>query len=307
MGQRICEARAALEQSAATEHGVFLRRDVAAAGIGKSKIDRRVRRRQWLVGPGGVTFILAAEAANPLAWLRAANLGLGAVAWGPSALALYDLVDHPLIPVIASKQRCRPSGFVQSTVLDLGKLPTGTRTGIHTLSLEMAIASTASFITTRALEDVVDDALRRQLTTWPRLEESFEQFARPGRKGTRALRSVILDRSVDAVVPLSIWSRDIARKLSRSGLQRPTMEHRVTNQDGSLIAQVDLAYVNAKVAIELDSVAYHLNRQAFEIDRRRDANLARAGWRVLRLTWEQCTTDWPWVVESVRAHLKHAA
>lgn len=79
------------------------------------------------------------------------------------------------------------------------------------------------------------------------------------------------------------------------------MEHRVLDQSQHLVAQVDLAFVEEKVAIELDSVSYHLNREAFETDRRRDADLAQQGWRVLRFTWDQCTKDWPWVAKTVRA------
>jgi len=39
--------------------------------------------------------------------------------------------------------------------------------------------------------------------------------------------------------------------------------------------------------VEVDGYAYHSHRNAFERDRRRDADLAAAGYRVIRVTWRQ--------------------
>ncbi|MEZ5340805.1 MAG: DUF559 domain-containing protein [Acidimicrobiales bacterium] len=75
------------------------------------------------------------------------------------------------------------------------------------------------------------------------------------------------------------------------------------DEAGALVAQVDLAYPSAKYAIELDSVAYHLNREAFIEDRRRDAALARVGWLVRRFTWEQFRNEPELVLATIRADL----
>jgi very-short-patch-repair endonuclease len=39
--------------------------------------------------------------------------------------------------------------------------------------------------------------------------------------------------------------------------------------------------------VEVDGYATHGTRQAFETDRRRDAELTGAGYRVMRVTWRQ--------------------
>ena len=70
------------------------------------------------------------------------------------------------------------------------------------------------------------------------------------------------------------------------GLPRPRLEYRICRSNGSLIAQVDLAYPNRRVAIELDSVRYHLNRESFVSDPRRRSRLTLAGWTVLSFTWD---------------------
>ena len=71
-----------------------------------------------------------------------------------------------------------------------------------------------------------------------------------------------------------------------AGLARPRLEFRACAADGEFLAQVDLAYPVHRVAIELDSVRYHLNRESFVADPRRRNRLTIAGWTVLSFTWD---------------------
>ncbi|HYH89217.1 MAG TPA: DUF559 domain-containing protein [Solirubrobacteraceae bacterium] len=49
--------------------------------------------------------------------------------------------------------------------------------------------------------------------------------------------------------------------------------------------EVDAAWPDRRLSVELDSYEFHGTRQAFENDRRRDRRLTAAGWRVMRVTW----------------------
>jgi very-short-patch-repair endonuclease len=49
--------------------------------------------------------------------------------------------------------------------------------------------------------------------------------------------------------------------------------------------EVDFAWPERRVVVELDSWEYHGTRAAFERDRRRDRRLTTAGWKALRITW----------------------
>ena len=71
-----------------------------------------------------------------------------------------------------------------------------------------------------------------------------------------------------------------------AGLGRPRLEYRICDRSGAFLAQVDLAYPGHRVAIELDSVRYHLNRESFVSDPRRRNRLTVAGWKVLSFTWD---------------------
>ena len=226
------------------------------------------------------------------------------LAWGQSALALHDLADHPSQPVVATTVEARCRSITVVTRSDLAGLGSTTRHGIPTVPLPVAVASMASALPLRAMDDLVDDAIRKRLTTWPRLEAAFRSLSGRGRAGAKLLNQLVAERSIDSTVPLSIWSRDVAAKLVASGLGRPAIEWRVTDSSGRLIAQVDLAYPKHRYAIELDSVAFHHNRVAFEEDRRRDARLAQHGWRVGRFTWQQFTADWDQIAATVAAQLR---
>ncbi len=284
-------------------HGVILRSQAHAVGMTRSQIDRRVRRGQWVSGPARGSLLLSGYTTNPLSRLHAVVLTLQAVAWGRSALALWNLVDHPVKPSVAIAGRAQSTKIDVTTIKGLDSLPRTIRKGISTINLDTALAAMSSSVSRHPLDHLIDEALRQRLTTWTRIESAFLDFSRQGRPGSEQLRRIIADRSIDSAIPLSDWSRDFANKLESSGLPRPLMEHRVLATDGSLIAQVDLAYPEHRYAIELDSVQHHLNHVAFETDRWRDANLARVGWQVGRFTWAQSRDDWDWVTTAIASQL----
>ena len=85
-----------------------------------------------------------------------------------------------------------------------------------------------------------------------------------------------------------------------AGLPEPRYEYQVLDAAGAFIARVDLAYPERKVAIELDSVRWHLNRSSFEADPRRKNKLILAGWTVLTFTWSDYVDTPNALVRTVR-------
>jgi very-short-patch-repair endonuclease len=55
--------------------------------------------------------------------------------------------------------------------------------------------------------------------------------------------------------------------------------------------EVDAHWPREGLVVEVDGYAFHGTRQAFERDRRRDADLVAAGLRVLRVSWRQLTGE----------------
>jgi hypothetical protein len=67
-------------------------------------------------------------------------------------------------------------------------------------------------------------------------------------------------------------------------------QHRLRLPGGRWI-EVDAAYPEAKVIVELDGAAFHGSRTARERDLRRDTALAAQGWVVLRFSHARLTSD----------------
>ena len=79
--------------------------------------------------------------------------------------------------------------------------------------------------------------------------------------------------------------RTLVELIRRAGLPRPQTNTRIGRYE------VDAAWPEERVALEVDGFAYHSTREAFERDRRKTADLAAAGWRVSRVTWRQLVDE----------------
>ena len=65
------------------------------------------------------------------------------------------------------------------------------------------------------------------------------------------------------------------------------MEQHVELEEGGERLVVDFLWEKQRVVVETDGRETHETPPAFQSDRRRDQFLASAGYRVLRVTWEQ--------------------
>ena len=68
--------------------------------------------------------------------------------------------------------------------------------------------------------------------------------------------------------------------------------------------EVDIAFPEGQVAIEIDGWAWHSDVERFRRDRRRQNALVLAGWTILRFTWHDLTNRPGAVVAEVRSALR---
>lgn len=66
------------------------------------------------------------------------------------------------------------------------------------------------------------------------------------------------------------------------------------------VGRVDLL-IGDRLVVELDGWEFHRTREQFEEDRRRDQELARQGFRVIRITYRQLMRDWARCLGAIRA------
>jgi len=72
------------------------------------------------------------------------------------------------------------------------------------------------------------------------------------------------------------------------------------------VGRVDFL-IDGWLVVEIDGLQYHNDGKAFANDRRRDAELALQGYRVLRFTWVDVVNRTSWVVETVLSVLASRA
>lgn len=275
------------------QHGVVRFSQARHDGMSRSAIQRRIASGAWVpLAPG--TYRHAAAQPTWHSQVMAACLHFDGVASHRCAAVLWGLdgTRPGLVEIVVGRTR--------GTVFDGAKVHRSSqfasiapvaRSGVPTTPIGRTLIDLAGVVGWRRFEAAVDDALRRRLIDWPALADTYRRLGRRGRNGSAALRRLLDERFGDDRLPLSAWSRWVANLITDAGLPAPELEHRIVAPDGRFIAQVDLAYPEARVAVELQSVRFHLHRRAFESDASRFAGLAALGWVVVPVTWERYQSD----------------
>jgi very-short-patch-repair endonuclease len=98
----------------------------------------------------------------------------------------------------------------------------------------------------------------------------------------------------------------ILRGLVTRGLPLPVRQHEI-RVNGRLLARVDLAYPEHRLAIELDSFRWHAGRRPFQSDRVRRNRIEPAGWHVFQATPEDAAQHGDVLYSAASALLGHVA
>jgi hypothetical protein len=115
---------------------------------------------------------------------------------------------------------------------------------------------------------------------------SFNQGAHPGRAELTSLLELIAGGCESE---LEIWG--VLQVLpGPPTVPAYVQQHRIVLPDGRRIKH-DAAWLEARVAVELDGAAFHGSREQRERDLRRDTALAAVGWIVLRFSYARLVAD----------------
>ncbi|MDE0665699.1 MAG: type IV toxin-antitoxin system AbiEi family antitoxin domain-containing protein [Acidimicrobiaceae bacterium] len=268
------------------QHGLVTRRQAREEGMTDTQIKWRVRTGDWVRISHGVYRHRSAPDTR-IGRLLAACLRCDALASHRAAAALHGIdgfrLDRIELVVPRGGARSMRGAIVhQSNQFDLAKRVDCM--GVPCTGLGRTLLDVSAVVSRQRLDQAIDSVLRDGRLRLTDLYRVLVSHARRGRDGCAAFRASLEDRC-DGLVPLSAWSRLVADLLVESGLGQPVMEYRIHSPDGGFIAQVDLAYPDYRVAIELDSRRWHLNRVSFDKDPERRNRLTVLGWTVLNFTW----------------------
>jgi len=155
------------------------------------------------------------------------------------------------------------------------------------------------------LERAVDNALSRRFTTIGALRAVTVELAEHGRSGSTLMRHLLAERTTGYVAPESGLEARFLWLLRSGGLPEPVRQLDVGGV--RWVGRVDFAYPDARLLIEIDSAVHHSAKLDRQADHRRDAELADAGFRVVRITDDQVWFRPREVVAFVRSVLSGTA
>ena len=258
----------AIAPVAARQHGVVTTRQLAEAGLGRNAVAHRVATGRLIPRHRGVYQV------GPVAGVHAdemaAVLATGGVLSRHSAAAIWGFRPdhHGAVHVTVAGPAARPRRGIQ--VHRATSLNAAVHLRLPLTTPAQTLHDLAPLLPQHHLDRAVEEAVIRGLT-------------RPEELTTRpALRRAAI---IEPAITRSEAERRLLKLIRAAKLPVPRTNVVVVGWE------VDALWPACTLVVEVDGYAYHGNRAAFERDRRKDAALVAAGYRVLRVTWRQIVEE----------------
>ncbi|MGH2954816.1 MAG: type IV toxin-antitoxin system AbiEi family antitoxin [Solirubrobacterales bacterium] len=158
----------------------------------------------------------------------------------------------------------------------------GTLDGLPITSPARTILDLAARRSLDDLEQLIAEGQAQRVITEGQLRSLLARH--PGRRGIRNVRH-LLERDDPPARTRSRAERRFLVLIRDAGIPAPEVNVRLAPY------VPDFLWRDYRVAVEVDSFRFHSGRARFEGDRRRDQDLAVAGFTVLRVTWRQLTEE----------------
>jgi very-short-patch-repair endonuclease len=275
---------------ARAQHGVFTLAQALASGYSRATIRRRTDARAWEeIAPRVYRVALAADA-DWRARTLAMALSARGVACRRSALALYGLGTAPPAPEVLVARVARTAARLPQRSTD--SLPPCDVTQVDRIPATTparTLIDMGGRLPLALFEDLLDTAIVQRLVRIERLEERARELWAPRRNGCAVVLTLLESRHPDLRRARNVWEARTVRLARAAGLPDPCVNHRVNV--GGKRRYLDLAWPDAKVAVEFDGFVPHSTRRVFDDDRARQNDLVADGWTVFRITKSMLDAD----------------
>ncbi|MFI7674011.1 DUF559 domain-containing protein [Actinophytocola sp. NPDC049390] len=261
--------------------GVISRAQALDGGLSSATIGRRLARRVWVRLHPGVYF----AADHPLTAevrVRAALLWAGPTATlrGVTAAWWHGLWPEPPAWVeiaIPHRRRLTARPRVRVRRCDLRPADRVKFKGLWATGVPLTVLDAAVELGDLGSQ-LLDRALQRRVSVADLYTAHCRNLGRRGSARAAELLRASQDRAASAA------ERLLVGLVRGAGLSGWRCGYRVGGY------ALDLAFPEARLAIEVDGWAWHSDVQRFRHDRRRQNALVLTGWTVLRFTWHDLTT-----------------
>ena len=275
------------------QHDVFSLDQALACGATKDILYRACRAGK-LTRPLARVYSIAGARPTWKHHLMSLCLWANGLASHRSAAALWQLdgCEPGHLDIVTTARRDRP--FAAARIHQVIEIPECDITQVDSIpvtSPSRTLLDLASVVDDGTLELAMEDALRRRLTSIPRLKWQLQRMGRTGRSGTARLRRVMEERGNQERSTESALETRFARWLRSTPLPPPVRQLPVKTSQRSV--RIDFAYPDERVAIEVDSYRYHSGRAQWYRDRTKARLLQSQGWTVISVAQEDLAEPAP--------------
>jgi very-short-patch-repair endonuclease len=249
---------------AARQHGVVSVRQLAALGLDRTAVRRRVADGRLHRVHRGVYAVGHPRLTSKGRWLAAVlRCGAGAVLSHRSAAALWGIRPTAAVQIEVTVPRDRGHGPRQGILIHRPVTPAlaTVRDGIPVTTPTQTLIDLSSVLSRPALEYALEAAERLRLLDVKRLPPSLAEAA----------------GAIDLRLRSPLEARMLALCRHRA-LPEPCVNGVIEG------LEVDFSWPEQRLIVETDGHRHHGTRAAFERDRERDSLLTVLGWRVVRVT-----------------------
>jgi very-short-patch-repair endonuclease len=295
---RVARADRALAALAERQYGVVARRQLPALGVTETMIRNRNRTRRLVRLHRGVYAVGHRRLSRDGWWMAAVlAIGDGAVLSHKDAAALHGLRrphdGRTDVTTTGDAKSTRSIAVHQTTALTAEDATTVAAIPVTTVT--RTLLDLAGVVAKQQLASALSEAERQNVLDVSAIEAAMERTW--GRRGTgHANLARVLEHHAahGAQITRSELERMFLTMLDRHDLPRPRTNVHLESYE------VDALWPRQRLIAELDGWQYHRTREDFERDRERDAELAAAGWQVIRVTHRQLTKRPGTVIRQLR-------
>jgi very-short-patch-repair endonuclease len=266
---------------ARAQHGAIAREQLRAAGITDTTTARMLGRGELSYAAARV-FLVRGAPLTYRAQLFVAVLSTGGRLGFATAGRLWNVTEsdggrvHVVVP---HARRIYPPAWVAVHRVPVPTYAATTLDGLPVTTRSWTVLDLLGTLPPSERMRLADRALQREWIQPRHIGRRLHDF--PGRTGNLALR-LVAQQLDDGAAAQS--ERVLHRLLRQIGLSDWEPNYRLW-VDGQLVAVIDLALPQRRIAIEVDGWAYHSDVDRFRRDRSRQNDLVLLGWTVLRFTW----------------------
>jgi predicted transcriptional regulator of viral defense system len=283
---------AVIAEIAARQHGVVTIDQLRDLDLGRRGAHERIAAGRLHPVHQGVYAVGHARLTREGRYMAAVlACGPGAVLSHRSAADLWGLRRNGRnrIDVTAPRRRGRSRDGIDAH--RDGSLMRQDRTlvdGIPCTSPSRTLLDLAAVANPRQLRNALTAAEVLRLLDLRALDEVIDRSR--GRRGVARLRRALAEYDPAAEQAHPGLERSFLALCRRADLPSPAVNAPVDLPDGSQVV-ADFLWRDARLVVETDDRRSHETASAFQRDRRRDQLLAAEGWRVVRCTWTQVTSE----------------